>query len=273
MAVDPRKPFTRRAGLESGIPVRQLTSAAYRRLFHGVYVGSQVKVTLALRTKAALLVCTPSDVRQSPHGGSSLGWLGSAHGADPRGVPVTTIALRTRRYRESSGARRRGADHEIRCSHVPGRAGVPGSGRREDRSRRPGGRRRLARPRVRGHARGTCRCGGKLGWSRLSVGAAGSPMGTRGRRLGHGDPSAHAHRACGTAGADRRSRHPARRRHLAAPNRPRLPRAPDRHRVRRAPACREHDAVEQGHPASRGSREPGMAVRRRDGGRRLRQPR
>jgi len=59
MALDPGKPFTRRAGLKSGIPVRQLTSAPYRRLFHGVYVGSQVKVTLALRAKAALLVCTP----------------------------------------------------------------------------------------------------------------------------------------------------------------------------------------------------------------------
>lgn len=60
MAVDPRMPFTRRAGLKAGIPVRELNSAAYRRLFHGVYVGSQVKVTVALRAKAALLVCTPA---------------------------------------------------------------------------------------------------------------------------------------------------------------------------------------------------------------------
>lgn len=87
MAVDPRKPFTRRAGLDSGIPVRQLTSASYRRLFHGVYVGSQVKVTLALRAKAALLVCTPATYA-SHHTAARLwgGWAPSTvmiHVASP----------------------------------------------------------------------------------------------------------------------------------------------------------------------------------------------
>ena len=56
MAIDTSKPFTRKAGLSSGLTVHELTGSGFRRLLHGVYIGSRVRQTVAVRARAALLV-------------------------------------------------------------------------------------------------------------------------------------------------------------------------------------------------------------------------
>lgn len=59
MAVNSSEPFTRQAGLRSGLTIRELTGSGYSRLLHGVYIGSQVRPTVAARARAALLVSAP----------------------------------------------------------------------------------------------------------------------------------------------------------------------------------------------------------------------
>ena len=116
MAVDPRRPFTRRLGLESGIPVRQLTGATYRRLFHGVYVGSQARVTLALRAKAALLVCVPGTYA-SHH---TAAWLWGGWAPPTARIHVSSPSQRSRSERGGI------ASHRAHVEVVPiMRSGVP----------------------------------------------------------------------------------------------------------------------------------------------------
>lgn len=75
MTIDSSKPFTRAAGLRSGLTVRELTGTGFRRLLHGVYIGAQVRPTVAVRTRAALLVSTPGSYA-SHHTAATLwgGW-------------------------------------------------------------------------------------------------------------------------------------------------------------------------------------------------------
>lgn len=76
MAVDSSKPFTRRAGLRSGLTIRELTGPGFRRLLHGVYIGAQVRPTIAVRARAALLVSTPGSF--ASHHTAAILWGGWA---------------------------------------------------------------------------------------------------------------------------------------------------------------------------------------------------
>ena len=53
-SLDPRNPFTRAEALAAGVTDRRLRGPAYRRLFTGVYVASDVPVDTRLRARAAL---------------------------------------------------------------------------------------------------------------------------------------------------------------------------------------------------------------------------
>ena len=57
--VDVNRPFTRQAGLASGLTDKQLQSAEYRRLFQGVYVHRSVEPSAALWAEGAGLI-TPA---------------------------------------------------------------------------------------------------------------------------------------------------------------------------------------------------------------------
>ena len=52
--LDVRRPFSRADARRAGIPVRQLTSARYRRLFFDLYIGADVEVTPTVLGSAVL---------------------------------------------------------------------------------------------------------------------------------------------------------------------------------------------------------------------------
>lgn len=265
MVIDSSKPFTRAAGLRSGLTVRDLTGTGFRRLLHGVYIGAQVRPTVAVRTRAALLVSTPGSYA-SHHTAATL-WGGWA--------PLTTsIHLST--PADGSRSERGGiASHRARPGVRPvRRAGVPvtppvdafldlaATGcdlidlvsvgdslvgaevvsveelvEASARFRGAGCRRaRRAARYVRANVDSVTET--RL---RMLVVLAGLPE----PEVCHG-------------------------RQLAVPPRSLLPRAADRDRVRRAAACREHRSVEARHPTTRGAREPWLAHHRDHGRRHLR---
>lgn len=76
MAMDSSKPFTRKAGLQAGLTIRELTGPGFRRLLHGVYIGAQVRPTVAVRAKAALLVSAPGSF--ASHHTAAILWGGWA---------------------------------------------------------------------------------------------------------------------------------------------------------------------------------------------------
>lgn len=55
--LDPRTPFSRADARSAGISVRELLGPRFQRLFHDNYVAADVKITVALRARAALLLC------------------------------------------------------------------------------------------------------------------------------------------------------------------------------------------------------------------------
>lgn len=59
MSLDCSKPFTRRAALASGISVTVLAGPSYQRLFHGLYIGAEVRVDVKHQARAALSVAPP----------------------------------------------------------------------------------------------------------------------------------------------------------------------------------------------------------------------
>ncbi len=88
--VDVSRPFTRRAGLASGLTDEQLQGAAYRRIFHGVYADAATLITPPARVEAARLVAPP-DAFATHHTAARL--LG---GIVPD-TPVTHLGTATRR--------------------------------------------------------------------------------------------------------------------------------------------------------------------------------
>jgi hypothetical protein len=59
--LDVTQPFTRAAGLAAGLTPRELRTAKYRRIFQGVYIAADVRLTPLARVRAALLtVPSPS---------------------------------------------------------------------------------------------------------------------------------------------------------------------------------------------------------------------
>jgi hypothetical protein len=61
-----RRPFTRKEALLSGLADNDLAGHRFRRIFHGIYVAADVELTVAVRTRAALLVA-PSGSYASHH--------------------------------------------------------------------------------------------------------------------------------------------------------------------------------------------------------------
>lgn len=113
--LDSRKPFTRKSALALGMPLGELLSDRYRRIFHGIYVASRVELTVEMRARAALLVASRGSYA-SHHTAIAL-WGGWAplttethvsslipstrserrgivsHAADPAVVPMTRLGL------------------------------------------------------------------------------------------------------------------------------------------------------------------------------------
>lgn len=56
MTFNTRTPFTRAAALAAKMSVSELVSPQFQRVFHGIYVSSDVELTVAVLAKAALLV-------------------------------------------------------------------------------------------------------------------------------------------------------------------------------------------------------------------------
>jgi len=56
---DDRVPFTRAEAAAAGVTAKQLGGGRYQRLFHGIHLSAEVKVTPAVRAKAALSFCPP----------------------------------------------------------------------------------------------------------------------------------------------------------------------------------------------------------------------
>lgn len=96
MTLDTTQPFTRRVATKAGIGVSHLVGRNYRRLFHGIYIGSQVQVNLAVRARAALLIARPGSYVS--HHTAAVLWGGWA-------PPVTQVHLSTA---EETRSRRRG---------------------------------------------------------------------------------------------------------------------------------------------------------------------
>ena len=131
MALDPSKPFTRRSALAGGVTVTQLAGPRFQKVFHGIYLGADVKMDVAQRARAALLVA-PAGSYASHHTAVALwgGWAPSvlethistpvprsrserrgivAHPADPTVEPLThsgvPLAPPTRAFLDLAAAR------------------------------------------------------------------------------------------------------------------------------------------------------------------------
>lgn len=80
IVLDPRSPFTRAAARRAGLTDRILAGPAYQRIFHGVYVASDVPVGPLVRALAALVASHP-DAHASHFSAARV-----------LGVPVPTVA-------------------------------------------------------------------------------------------------------------------------------------------------------------------------------------
>ena len=69
--VDVTRPFTRRAGLATGLTDEQLQSTAYRRIFRGVYAEAATLITAPARLEAARLI-GPADAFATHHTAARL---------------------------------------------------------------------------------------------------------------------------------------------------------------------------------------------------------
>lgn len=109
--LDTTQPFTRAAGNAAGIPDRQLAGAAYRLIFPGVHVASEVPDTLVLRCRAALLVAPAGGVL-SHHTAARL-WGGvtpdtaDIHLSYTRQVSTPPDGIRRHRFTAEFGRARR----------------------------------------------------------------------------------------------------------------------------------------------------------------------
>ena len=56
MTLNTRVPFTRKAALAAKLTVSELASPRFTKIFHGIYISSDVEVAVAVRARAALLV-------------------------------------------------------------------------------------------------------------------------------------------------------------------------------------------------------------------------
>lgn len=116
MAVNTSEPFTRQAGLRSGLTIRELTGSGYRRLLHGVYIGSQIRPTVAVRARAALMVSATGSFVS--HHTAALLWGAWA--------PLTTTIHVSTPTDQSRSERGGIAGHRARTDVRPvTRAGIP----------------------------------------------------------------------------------------------------------------------------------------------------
>ena len=97
--LDVRRPFGRADARRAGIPVRQLTSARFRRLFFDLYIGADVKVTPAVLA-SAILGISPLGSHASHHTAAEI-WGGIVPDQ-----PLTHVSSRHGRTRsERQGVR------------------------------------------------------------------------------------------------------------------------------------------------------------------------
>ncbi len=109
--LETQRPFTHAQALAAGMYDRELTSPAYRRVFPGVYVASEVPDTVVVRARAALLIA-PSRAVLS-HATAARLW-GAAHLDDPRihislsrDVRARADGIVTHRFRQPFASARR----------------------------------------------------------------------------------------------------------------------------------------------------------------------
>lgn len=71
-----KQPFTRKSALAAGITVSELTGPRFQRIFHGIYLAADLRITVSVRARAALLVA-PEGSCASHHTAIALwgGWV------------------------------------------------------------------------------------------------------------------------------------------------------------------------------------------------------
>jgi hypothetical protein len=76
MALRETQPFTRPEAFAAGITVDQLAGPRYQRLFHGLYLPAQLKITVVDRARAALKI-SPAESYASHHTAAEIwgGWV------------------------------------------------------------------------------------------------------------------------------------------------------------------------------------------------------
>lgn len=72
-SLDPHQPFTRAEALAAGVTDRRLRGPAFRRLFTGVYVATDVSVDTRLRARAALRIAPAGALLAGPTAAELLG--------------------------------------------------------------------------------------------------------------------------------------------------------------------------------------------------------
>lgn len=81
-SLDPHQPFTRAEALAAGVTDRRLRGPAFRRLFTGVYVATDVSVDTRLRARAALRIAPAGALLAGPRPQSSwAAWCRATRGS------------------------------------------------------------------------------------------------------------------------------------------------------------------------------------------------
>lgn len=93
--LDTRNPFTRKAALAADLPLSELLSSRFRRIFHGIYLAADIEVTTAVRARAALLVAP--DGSYASHHTAIVLWGGWA--PDTNETHISSPITRTRSER------------------------------------------------------------------------------------------------------------------------------------------------------------------------------
>jgi hypothetical protein len=108
MALNETEPFTRPEALAVGITVDQLAGPRYQRLFHGLYLPAQVRITVLERARGALKI-SPAESYASHHTAAEI-WGGWVPGTSETHISVRGGWPRTKRrgihaHRAPAGAR------------------------------------------------------------------------------------------------------------------------------------------------------------------------
>ena len=93
--LDTMNPFTREMAFEAGISRRALSSPLYRTVFRGIYVDQRIPDTLAVRSRAAILIAPPRVTLS--HFTAACLWTANAPSSPAIHVAYTSNQVRVQR--------------------------------------------------------------------------------------------------------------------------------------------------------------------------------